>query len=303
MSYIGKSIPRVEDERLLTGEGVYIDDMSPLPNIHHAAILRSPHPHANIKNIDVTEAVKIPGVIGIVDGKQVEQLTKPLPVGVNAPQKYYPIAVDKVRYVGEPVAVVVAENRYTAEDAMDKIKVAYEPLDVVVDIEEALKSESPPLHEEVGSNILNDRYFHYGNVDNAFENADHVIKRKFKFPKVNTTPVENYGVIGNYTKSEGSYTIWSNFHGPFTLHSVMKAALKVPSNHLRIITPKDIGGSYGIKSAVYPYMVLIAVVSRILDVPVKWIEDRQEHLLASSSGTDRVTWIEAAVNNDGTMRA
>ncbi|WP_246529019.1 xanthine dehydrogenase family protein molybdopterin-binding subunit [Oceanobacillus oncorhynchi] len=286
---------------MVSGEGTYIDDLSPLSNIQHAAILRSPHAHAVIKKIDVEEARKTPGVIGVVDGQQVKQLTRPLPVGVSAPQAYYPIAVDKVRYVGEPVVVVVAENRYIAEDALEKIKVEYEPLQTVVQILDALSEDSIPLHEKVGSNILNERHFDYGNVDQAFEDANHIIKRKFEFPKVNATPVENYGVIANYTNSEETYTIWSNFHGPFTLHSVMKAALNVPSNQLRIITPKDIGGSYGIKSGVYPYMVLIAVVSRIVGVPVKWIEDRQEHLMASSSGTDRVTWIEAAVKNDGTI--
>ncbi|WP_080872759.1 xanthine dehydrogenase family protein molybdopterin-binding subunit [Oceanobacillus timonensis] len=301
MSYIGKSIRRVEDKRLVSGEGTYIDDLSPLSNIQHAAILRSPHAHAVIKKIDVEEARKTPGVIGVVDGQQVKQLTQPLPVGVSAPQAYYPIAVDKVRYVGEPVVVIVAENRYIAEDALEKIKVEYEPLQTVVQISDALSEDSIPLHEEVGSNILNERHFDYGNVDQAFEDANYIIKRKFEFPKVNATPVENYGVIADYTSSEENYTIWSNFHGPFTLHSVMKAALNVPSNQLRIITPKDIGGSYGIKSGVYPYMVLIAVVSRIVGVPVKWIEDRQEHLMASSSGTDRVTWVEAAVKNNGTI--
>ncbi|MFD2211386.1 xanthine dehydrogenase family protein molybdopterin-binding subunit [Virgibacillus halophilus] len=299
MSYVGKSLKRIEDERLVSGEGTYIDDLSPLPHIKHCAILRSPHPHAIIKNIDGEAARKLPGVIGVVDGRQVKQLTRPLPVGVNAPQEYFPIAVEKVRYVGEPVAVVVAENRYIAEDAMEKIKVEYEPLEPVVHILDALSQESALLHEKVGSNILNERNFDYGDVDQAFEDADHIIKRKFEFPKVSATPVENYGVIANYTRSEKTYTIWANFHGPFTLHSVMKAALNVSSNQLRIITPKDIGGSYGIKSGVYPYMVLIAVVSRIVGVPVKWNEDRQEHLMASSSGTDRVTWMEAAVKNDG----
>ena len=301
LSYVGKPVSRVEDERLVSGEGAYIDDLSPLPNIQYAAILRSPHAHANIKNIDMNAAYEIPGVIGVVDGQAIQKLTNPLPVGVDAPQEYYPIAIDKVRYVGEPVAIVVAENRYIAEDAIGKIKVEYEPLQPVVHILEALSEDSLPLHEKVGSNIVNDRHFDYGDVDTAFKDADHIISKKFEFPKVNATPVENYGVIANYTRSEETYTIWSNFHGPFTLHSVMKAALNVPSNQLRIITPKDIGGSYGIKSGVFPYMVLFAVVSRIVGVPVKWIEDRQEHLMASSSGTDRVTWIDAAVKNDGTI--
>ncbi|MCM3568465.1 xanthine dehydrogenase family protein molybdopterin-binding subunit [Neobacillus mesonae] len=301
MSYIGKPLKRVEDARLVSGEGTYMDDLSPLPNIHHAAILRSPHAHAKIIQIHTEEAEKLPGVIGVVTGEQVAALTRPFPVGVRVPVKYYPIAVEKVRFVGEAVAVVIAKNRYIAEDALSLIKVEYKALDPVVHIEDALSEESTVLHEEVGSNIVNHRFFNYGNVEDAFKNADRVIRKKFHFPKVSATPVENYGVIANYTKSEDAYTIWANFHGPFTLHSVMTAALKVPSNRLRIITPKDIGGSYGIKSGVFPYMVLMGVVSRILGVPVKWTEDRQEHLSASSSGTDRVSWIEAAVKKDGTI--
>ncbi|MBY6054438.1 xanthine dehydrogenase family protein molybdopterin-binding subunit [Cytobacillus firmus] len=301
LTFVGKSVKRIEDARLVSGEGTFIDDLSPLPNIHYAAILRSPHAHARIKAILPEEAAKTPGVIGVVVGEQVKALTNPFPVGVKAPIKYYPIAVDKVRFVGEAVAVVVAKDRYIAEDALAKIKVEYEPLDPVVQIEDALSSESAVLHEEAGTNIVNHRVFQYGDVEGSFKRADFIISKKFTFPKVSATPVENYGVIANYTKSEGAYTIWSNFHGPFTLHSVMTAALKVPSNRLRIITPKDIGGSYGIKSGVFPYMVLMGVVSRILDVPVKWTEDRQEHLMASSSGTDRVTWIDAAVKKDGTI--
>ncbi|MBG9447361.1 carbon monoxide dehydrogenase [Cytobacillus firmus] len=301
LTYVGKPVKRIEDARLVSGEGTFIDDLSPLPNIHNAAILRSPHAHARIKAIFLEEAAKTPGVIGVVVGEQVKALTNPFPVGVKAPIKYYPIAVDKVRFVGEAVAVVVAKDRYIAEDALAKIKVEYEQLDPVVQIEDALSSESAVLHEEAGTNIVNHRIFQYGDVEDSFKSADYIISKKFTFPKVSATPVENYGVIANYTKSEGAYTIWSNFHGPFTLHSVMTAALKVASNRLRIITPKDIGGSYGIKSGVFPYMVLMGVVSRILDVPVKWTEDRQEHLMASSSGTDRVTWIDAAVKKDGTI--
>lgn len=171
----------------------------------------------------------------------------------------------------------------------------------MVDIEQALEPDAPVLHEKVGSNIANHRVFDYGDVDRAFAEADLVLKHKFFYPKYSATPVETYGVIAHYEPSGNNLTIWSNFHGPFTLQSVMAAALQMPSNRLRIIIPKDVGGSYGIKSGVFPYMVLMGVVSRKLGLPVKWIEDRQEHLMASSSGTDRVTWIEAAVLNDGTV--
>ncbi|MCL6443619.1 MAG: molybdopterin-dependent oxidoreductase, partial [Alicyclobacillus sp.] len=300
-TYIGKPMPRIEDARLTTGEGTYIDDLNPLPNIHHAAIVRSPYAHARIKSIRADEALECRGVIGVVTAKDIVPLLNPFPVGVNVPVAYYPLAVDKVRYVGEPVAVVVAKNRYLAEDALAHIHVEYEPLPAVIDIEAALRDDAPVLHENIGNNIANRRVFHYGDVDSAFADADVVVKEKFRFPKFSATPVETYGVIAHYEKSEESYTLWSNFHGPFTILSVMAAALKVPSNRLRVIVPKDVGGSYGIKSGVFPYMVLMGAVSRVVGLPVKWTEDRQEHLCASSSGTDRVTWIEAAVRKDGTL--
>jgi 2-furoyl-CoA dehydrogenase large subunit len=296
---IGKKVARVEDSRLLTGQGKYIDDIGMPPNTAHAAILRSPYPHAKIVSIDYSEALEIPGVKGVVIGKDIEPLLNPFSVGVTAPVQYYPMAIDKVRYVGEPVAVVVAKNRYIAEDALEKIKVKYETLEPIVDIERALEEGAPILHENVGSNIANHRTFHYGEVDKAFQEADRIIKRRFQFPKYSATPVETYGIIAHYEESSKSYTVRANFHGPFVLHSIMAGALKVPSNRLRIIIPKDIGGSYGIKAGTFPYIVLCSIVSRLVGCPVKWIEDRQEHLSASSSCTDRVTYIEAAVKEDG----
>ncbi|HHY65696.1 MAG TPA: xanthine dehydrogenase family protein molybdopterin-binding subunit, partial [Alicyclobacillus sp.] len=158
-TYIGKPMPRIEDARLTTGEGTYIDDLNPLPNIHHAAIVRSPYAHARIKSIRADEALECRGVIGVVTAKDIVPLLNPFPVGVNVPVAYYPLAVDKVRYVGEPVAVVVAKNRYLAEDALAHIHVEYEPLPAVIDIEAALRDDAPVLHENIGNNIANRRVF------------------------------------------------------------------------------------------------------------------------------------------------
>lgn len=297
MSSIGKPLKRFEDARLTTGQGTFIDDFRVFPNTQQAAIVRSPHPHAKIINIDYSAALEIPGVEGVITGGDLN--LDPFPVGVTAPVEYYPLALDKVRYVGEPVAVVVAKNRYIAEDAMDKIKVQYETLSPVVDIEKSMEAEAPILHDNVGHNVANHRHFNYGDTDKAFAEADHIVKHKFFFPKYSATPVETYGVIANYEHASDHYTVHANFHGPFILHSLMAKALKIPTNRLRLITPKDNGGSYGIKAGIFPYVVLMAAVSKKLGVAVKWIEDRQEHLMASSSGTDRVTYIEAAVKNDG----
>jgi len=301
--WIGKPLPRVEDERLLRGTGRYIDDLEPLPGCRVAAILRSPYAHARIRQIDPAQALKLPGVVGVVTGAEVQREMRPFPVGVPAPVEYYPIAVDKVRFVGEPVAVVVAASRYIAEDAADLIQVEYEPLPAVIELEAAIKPESAILHENVGSNIANHRVFAYGDWERILHEAPHVISGRFEFPKTTATPIETYGVVAHYEPGTGDYTVWANFHGPFTLHTVMAQALRVSPSQLRLHVPADIGGSYGIKSAVYPYITLLAVTAKLLGCPVRWTEDRLEHLKASSSGTDRVSYITGALDEQGRVLA
>ncbi len=300
-TWVGAPVPRKEDPALLAGEGRFIDDLSPYPNLHHAAILRSPYAHARIVSIDTSAALAIDGVVGVVTGADVAAACTPFAVGIESHPVFYPCAVTRARYAGEPVAVVVARDRYVAEDALEAIDVEYEPLDAVVEIDDALRPASTPLHEEVGSNVVHDRRFTYGDVDGAFANAELVVDERFDFPKYGSTPIETYGVIARYERGSGTYVVHANFHGPFVLHAVMAGALRVPGHRLRLMVPPDIGGSYGIKSGVYPYIVLIALASRLCGVPVKWIEDRLEHLAASSSSTDRVTWAQAAVLRDGTI--
>ncbi len=302
-SLIGQAVPRKEDPALLTGHGRYIDDLSPFPNTHHAAILRSPYPHARIVSIDTSAALAIDGVVAVVTGRDVERLTRPFSVGIETKLPFYSCAIDKVHYVGEPVAIVVARDRYIAEDALEEIVVEYDELPPVVRIEDALRPDSAPLHESVGSNIVHRRSFVYGDVDAAFAAADEIVEIEVGFPKYGSTPIETYGVIATFDQGAGTYVVHANFHGPFVLHAVMASALKVASNHLRLHVPPDIGGSYGIKALVYPYMVLLAVAARVAGVPVRWIEDRLEHLQASSSSTDRLTWAKAAVKRDGTILA
>src|SRR5213593_4006426 len=287
-TWIGKPVKRVEDARLLAGRGSFIDDHDPLPNVHHAAIVRSPHAHARITGYDVSAALAMDGVVGVVTGADVARLTKPFAVGVTAPVRYYCAATDKARFVGEPVAVVVARTRYLAEDAAEAVVVRYEPLPAVVDVERALEPDAPVLHEAVGSNLAGHRRLVYGDPDRAFAEADLVIRERFRYPKYSSTPIETYGVIAHWEPLEGAYTVWSNFMGPFIMHPLTARVLGVAENRLRFIVPPDIGGSFGIQSSMYPYMALIAIAARLTGVPVKWIEDRREHLLASSSGTDRV---------------
>jgi 2-furoyl-CoA dehydrogenase large subunit len=291
---------RIEDGRLLSGRGTFIDDHL-FPRAAHAAIVRSPHPHARIVGYDVGEALAAPGVVGVITGADVARHTKPFSVGVTAQVRYYCAATDKVRFVGEPVAVVVAGDRYVAEDAAELVRVEYEPLPAVTDPERALEPDAPVLHEAVGSNLANNRRLVYGDPDRAFAEAEVVIRERFKFPKYGSTPIETYGLVARWDALDQVLTIWSNFMGPFIMHPLVSRVLGVPENRLRFIVPQDIGGSFGIKSSMYPYMALIGLAAMRTGVAVKWIEDRREHLLASSSGTDRIAYRELAARQDGTI--
>jgi 2-furoyl-CoA dehydrogenase large subunit len=300
-SWIGRGVERKEDPALLCGEGRFIDDLSPFPNLHHAAILRSPHAHARITRTDAAAALAVPGVVTVVTGPDVARHLRPFSVGIEADVRFYPCAIEKVRYVGEPVAVVVARDRYLAEDALELVQVEYEPLEPVVEIDDALRDDSTPLHENLGTNVVHRRSFRYGNVQGAFASADTIVEATLRFPKYASTPIETYGVIADYRAAEQAYVVHANFHGPFVLHALMASALGVPGGKLRLMVPPDIGGSFGIKAHSYPYIVLIALASRLAGRPVKWIEDRLEHLAASSSSTDRLTKARAAVMRDGTI--
>ena len=299
--WVGAPVPRKEDEALLTGHARFIDDMEPVPGIRHAALLRSPHAHADIVSIDISKAAAHPGVHGVVIGADIAAATAPIPSAVRVPIDYYPMAVDKVRYAGEPVALVAAEDRYVAEDALELIEVDYRPLPPVIDLKAAIEDDSVLLHEAVGSNVVHHRSFRYGDPEAAFEEADRVVRLDWTFPRYSSTPMETYGAVAQFEPAPDRYTIWSNFQGPFILHALMCGALRVPGNRLRLITSPQSGGSFGIKQGMYPYMVLLAAASRLLGAPLKWIEDRLEHLVGSSAASNREDAVEAAFRNDGTL--
>ncbi len=302
-SEIGRSRERVEDDALLRGAGRYADDLAAPPGTLQAAVLRSPHAHARIRALDASAALAVDGVHAVLTGEDVTAWAAPFPVGVREPMEHWCLAVDRVRYVGEPVAVVVAEDRYLAEDALDRIDVDYELLSPVIDPETATEASAPVLHEGVGANVVSDRHFRYGEPEEAFAAADHHVSLKVRYPRNSCTPIECYVVLASYDVAAGAYEATANFQGPFALHSVMARALKVPASRLRLRTPADSGGSFGIKQGVFPYVVLMALAARKAGAPVKWVEDRLEHLQAASSATNRVSEIEAAVTAHGRVTA
>jgi len=304
-SWVGLPVERVEDDALLRGEGWFMDDLDPLPHIAEAAVVRSTEAHARIVSVDVSAALAVPGVIGVLTGDDVAALSRPFPSAIGRAVEHWAAAVGRVRYGGEPVAVVVARDRYGAEDAAELVTVDYAPLPVAASLEAALTPGAPVLHEAAGSNVVSDRRFVYGDGDAAAElaGADLVVRRRFRHPRSSCTPVEGAGVICAWDAASGSVTAWSNFQGPFTLHGVAAAALGLPPGKLRLISPPDSGGSFGVKAAVFTSVVLMAIASRRFGVPVRWTEDRVEHLLASSMATERLTSVEAGFSSAGDLVA
>jgi len=301
--WVGKSLERFEDAALLTGRARFMDDLEPAAGLCHAAILRSQHGCADIRSIDVSAALALPGVIGVLAPDDVAAMSNPIGNMVSRKLRYYPCAVDRTRYFGEPIAVVVAESRYIAEDAVDLIAVNYDPKPAVVTIEDALASGSTVLHEDFGSNVVHERTFRYGDPEGEFAKAARIVACTVDYPRVNSTPIETYGVIADFDAGNGRYTVWSNFQGPYAMHPLVCDALRVRGQQLRLISSPSSGGSFGIKHGVYPYIVLIGLASRKVGRPVKWIEDRVEHLAASSAATGRATHIDGAFDGDGRLLA
>jgi 2-furoyl-CoA dehydrogenase large subunit len=301
--HLGQSVERLEDEALLTGRGRFADDLGVKPGTLHAALLRSPHAHAAIDAIDTAAAMRAPGVRAVLTREDVTTWAAPFVVGVKQPMQHWPLAMDRTRYAGEPLAVVVAENRALAEDALDLIQVDYRPQPVAVTIEDALAPDAPLLHPAVGSNVVSDRSFRYGDPNAAFAAAPHRVSLTVRYPRNSCTPVECGVVVAEHLPGDEGYEVLSNFMGPYSLHAVMALALKVSGARLRLKSPRDSGGSFGVKQSLFPYIVLMCLASRKAGAPVKWVEDRLEHLLAATSSTGRLTTIEAAVEGDGRIRA
>ncbi|MEM9684402.1 MAG: xanthine dehydrogenase family protein molybdopterin-binding subunit, partial [Pseudomonadota bacterium] len=298
-SHVGRRMLRVEDHPLLKGRGQFVDDVPIKKGTLHAAFLRSPHAHAEIVSIDYSEALKMPGVYAVVTGEDMARETDPLIVGFKNPIDYHGLAIDKARYVGEPVAVVAASDRYKAEDAIDLIKVEYKVLPAAVDPVEAAEPSAPLIHPRSDSNCASKRHFVHGDPDAAFAEADRRAEMTIRYPRNSITPMETYAVVTEHIEETGGFDVLSNFQGPFSVHTVMALALRIRTASLRHRSPKNSGGSFGSKLVIFPYIVVLCVLARKAGRPVKWIEDRLEHLSASSVAPNRVTKVEAAYNNDG----
>lgn len=302
-TWVGRPLERFEDEALLAGRGCYADDAPVRPGTLAAAVLRSPYAHAQISRIDAARALAMPGVRAVVTGADVEAWTSPFIVSVKQPMRHWCLAVDRVRYAGEPVAVVVAEDRYLAEDALEAIEVDYDELPPVIDPVAAAQPDASILHADVGSNVVSDRSYRYGDPDAAFAEAAHRVRIDVRYPRNSGTPIECGVVVAEHLPGGAGYDVLSNFMGPMSLAAVMSLALRIPASRLRLRAPRHAGGSFGVKQALFPMIVAMCVASRKAGAPVKWVEDRLEHLVGATSATGRVTTLEAAVGDDGRITA
>jgi len=301
--HTGQVQGRIEDNALLRGQGRFMDDLGTRPGTLYAAFVRSSHAHAKLISVDVSAALALAGVTAVITGEDIKRLTKPFTVGVKAPMEHYALAVDRVRYQGEPIAIVLGANAYVAEDGAALVDAVYEPLPVALESLMAAATGAQVLHEKVGSNVVSDRSFRYGDPEAAFANAERQAQITIRYPRNSVTPIECYGVIAEYLSGEDVYEVTSNFQGPFALHPVMALALQVPGTRLRLKSPTDSGGSFGVKQGIFPNIVALCVASRLAKGPVKWIEDRLEHLMAATSATSRVTTLKAAFTAGGVIKA
>ncbi len=287
----------IEGFRSVRGAGEYISDVPSPHGTLFMAIYRSYSPHGRIKKVDVSDVYKHGG-IAYTNQDILKVIKNPFPLGVSANISYYPVAKDKVRFVGEPIAIVLANDQYKAIDLLEYVNVDIEPLEPVITVREALEGKVL-VHEELGTNVVAHRRMTFGNVEEAFREADIIIKNEFKVARHSALPLETYGVLAYMNDN---LNIIANIQGPMLQAYFISRALGIPETQIRIITPRDIGGSFGIKYSLYPYVTLASVASILSHHPVRWNETRTESFIASSFNADREGYVEIASNRDGKIR-
>ncbi len=293
---VGKPVKRVEDQPLITGAGKYLDDIV-LPGMVYAHFIRSPYPHAVIKRVDGGKALRS-GARAFFSGQDLRLgslAVASIYDGSNVP-KHMPLAVDKARFVGEPLAVLVADDRYALEDLAEMVEVDYEPLPPVMSVEEAVREGAPLVHENFGSNMCLRWRHKRGDVEKAFENAAHVTKAVFSIQRLAACAMEPRGAVASYDQSTGRLNVWLSTQTPHNHRSWIANSLGIDETGVRVLTP-FIGGGFGSKLAHYPEDVVVSWLSMRLGRPVKWFESRAENLQATTHGRDMVAEMEAALTH------
>ena len=304
---VGAPVKRREDPRLITGQATYVDDIK-LVGMLHMAVLRSPYGHARINSINAEAARRHPGVVAVYLAEDLKGAVGPIAVAVPLGKMtegmgiHGPLAEGKVRFYGDPVAVVIAEDRYTARDARDLIEVDYEPLPAAIDIEKAMQPGAPLLYEEFGTNVPFGMHPSTEEIDKVFEQtkADGgiVVKQRIVNQRLAPSSIETRGVVAEFRKADKTLTVWSSSQIPHLLRDILSATVGLPQHQVRVIVP-EVGGGFGSKLNVYPEELVAAYAAMKLGRPIKWIEDRSEALAATIHGRDQVDYVEAAATRDG----
>jgi aerobic carbon-monoxide dehydrogenase large subunit len=304
MGYIGQPLKRFEDPRLLTGGGTFVDDLE-LPNMLSAVVLRSPHAHARIGAIEATAARCLPGVVQVLTAEDLVGMVRDIPArptpeleGIAVPE--HPVlARDKVCYVGQPVAVVVAHNRYLAHDALEQIAVEYQPLPAIIDPWDAAQEGTIPIHETFGSNVAMRIREARGDLQAAFAQAEVIIRGRYEVPRLSPAPMEGRGLLARYQAEADLLTLWASTQVPHRLKNSVARLLMRPPRQVRVIAP-DVGGGFGQKVETWPEDVALSYLAMMLGRPIKWVEERRENLLAYH-GRGYTAEVEAAVKRDGSI--
>jgi len=302
--YFGERVKRNEDPRLLTGRGTFVDDIR-LPGMLHGAVLRSPHAHARLLSLDTSKAKTARGVVAVYTRTDLpEHLQQPLPkliphYALIHHKTQYALAPEKVRYVGEPVAFVVAESRYLAEDAAELVEVEYEPLPPVVDLTQAAQPNAPLVHEDMGTNVCAHHTQRVGNVEDAFARAAHVFTERFVMDRGTAAPMECRGIVAQWEPKMRQLTVWDSTQAPIPIRNGLARLLGLPQGGVRVIAP-DVGGGFGPKIMMfYPEEILVPCAAMQLGRPVKWIEDRRENFVAMNQEREQIHVAAIAVDSDG----
>ncbi|HEV8642871.1 MAG TPA: xanthine dehydrogenase family protein molybdopterin-binding subunit [Methylomirabilota bacterium] len=303
--HAGQVVRRREDPRLLTGAGQFIDDVR-FPDCVHVAIVRSPHAHARILAIDTGAAAKASGVVVVVTGPDLGGANAPIPVfnehpGLPRPCGIAPLATERVRFVGEPVAAVAATDRYLAADALELVAVEYEPLPAVADVEAAAAPGAPLVHEALGTNVAAEWRQQVGDPDAAFRDAPVVVRTKLRLARGGAQPLETRGLVARW--EDGRLTVWAAIQMVHRHRRFIARQLGLPEEQLRVIAPADVGGGFGTKGQFYPEDILVPALARLLGRTVKWVEDRREHLVGSWVEREQVHELEIAATREGRLLA
>ncbi|HKI93647.1 MAG TPA: xanthine dehydrogenase family protein molybdopterin-binding subunit, partial [Gaiellaceae bacterium] len=302
---VGTAQPRREDVRLLTGRGRFADDIH-LPNMLHAAFLRSPLAHARIGRIDTAAARSLPGVHAVYTAADLEGIVEPIYFDAGIPGHSVPpypaLTGDTARFAGDPIAVVVADDRALAEDALAAIEVDWEPLPAVLTVEDAIAADAPQLFAEVPGNVIYHATHEYGDLEGAFAAADRVIPVRISQGRVTSSALEARGIVVDFDPVDGTITCYASAKAPHMLRGRIAEHLGHDHHKVRVVI-RDVGGAFGGKGAVWREDLVIAAASKLLRRPVKWIEDRTENLTAFGAARDQGFDVEAAVKQDGTILA